>query len=320
VIDARFLPVCVLLAACTGSSAAPPATPDAGPALAAQDAPAVDTPAAPADPLRCDAPEDCAWIEDYQRDVVGRLSGERPIAEGVTLTRRSTPAQRETARQYLLAELRAAGLDADLHSYATGQNVRARLPATTGAAASRIVVGAHYDGVPAGPAAADDGTGVALVLVAARYLSRQARRDHPVEFVLFDQEEVGLLGSAAYANSLRAEGVAVDSMHGFDMLSFDGNGDRAVELWSPSPGLEDLYRLHGTPRGIPVRAVRFASSDHQSFLSRGFAATGVGEEFVGDDHTPHYHRATDTWARVDFDYLARTTRLALAVLADRAVD
>jgi len=110
----------MLLAACTGSSAAPPATPDAGPTLAALDAPAVDTPAAPADPLRCDAPEDCAWIEDYQRDVVGRLSGERPIAEGVTLTRRSTPAQRETARQYLLAELRAAGLDADLHAYATG--------------------------------------------------------------------------------------------------------------------------------------------------------------------------------------------------------
>ena len=48
--------------------------------------------------------------------------------------------------------------------------------------------------------------------------------------------------------------------------------------------------------------------------------TGVGEEFVGDDHTPHYHRATDTWERVDFDYLARTTRLALAVLADRVVD
>jgi len=65
---------------------------------------------------------------------------------------------------------------------------------------------------------------------------------------------------------------------------------------------------------------RQARRDHPSFLSRGFAATGVGEEFVGDDHTPHYHRATDTWERVDFDYLARTTRLALAVLADRVVD
>jgi hypothetical protein len=104
------------------------------------------------------------------------------------------------------------------------------------------------------------------------------------------------------------------------MLSFDGNGDNAVELWSPAAGLEDLYRRHGTPRGIPVRAVRFASSDHQSFLTRGFVATGVGEEFVGNDHTPHYHRVTDTFDRVDFGYLARMTRLALDVLEDRVVD
>ncbi|MFO0625956.1 MAG: M28 family peptidase [Polyangiales bacterium] len=293
-----------------------PDTPDVAPP---HDAPvAVDTP--PADPARCATPDACAWIEDYQRDVVGRLSGERPITPGVTLTRRSSAAQRETARAWLRDELRRVIPDADYLPFATGQNVRATLPATQGGDLPRIIVGAHYDGVPAGPAAADDATGVALVLVAARYLAARPRRDHPVEFVLFDQEEVGLLGSAAYATALRSAGAAVDSAHCFDMLSFDGNGDHAVELWSPAAGLEDLYRRHGAPRGIPVRAVRFASSDHQSFLTRGFVATGVGEEFVGNDHTPHYHRVTDTYDRVDFGYLARMTRLALDVLEDRAVD
>jgi hypothetical protein len=138
--------------------------------------------------------------------------------------------------------------------------------------------------------------------------------------VLFDQEEIGLVGSAAYVSSLRAEGAVVDSAHCFDMLSFDGNRDNAVELWSPAATLQELYALHGTPRGIPVRAVRFTSSDHQSFLTRGLVATGVGEEFVGNDHTPHYHRVTDTFANVDFAYLTRMTRLAMDVLADRAVD
>ena len=145
-------------------------------------------------------------------------------------------------------------------------------------------------------------------------------RDHPIEFVLFDQEEVGLVGSAAYVASLRAGQTAIDGAHCFDMISFDGNGDRAIELWSPSPSLQALYELHGASRGVPVRAVRFTSSDHQSFLARGLSAVGVGEEFVGNDHTPHYHRATDTYDRVDFTYLARMTRLAFAVLADRAVD
>lgn len=323
------LPLAALLLACSQApTSAPPApapAPDATVAdvVSADGAPDVTPDAAPdvpADPWRCATPDACAWVEDYEREVVAKLSGARPIAEGVTLTRRATPAQRETARAYILAELRAAGLDADYHEYATGKNVRARLAPTTASTAPRVVVGAHYDGVPAGPAAADDATGVALVLAAARYLAGLPRRDRAVELVLFDQEETGLLGSAAYVASLRAEGATIDSAHCFDMLSFDGNGDHAVELWSPSPTLQELYQRHGTPRGIPVRAVRFTSSDHQSFLSRALPAVGVGEEFVGNDHTPHYHRATDTYDRVDFGYLARMTRLAFDVLADRAVD
>jgi len=317
----RSLLACAALLLATCTSASPPATPPAPDAARAALDALVAPDAPPPDPRACATPDACTWIEDYQREVVGKLSGAQPIAEGVTLTRRSSAGQRETARAYLRAELRAAGLDAQYHTYATGQNVRAILPPTTTASdAPRIIVGAHYDGVPAGPGAADDATGVALVLVAARYLAALPRRDHPMEFVLFDQEEIGLVGSTAYVATLRAASVAVDSAHTFDMLSFDGNGDNAIELWSPTAGLEDLYRLHGTPRGIPVRAVRFASSDHQAFLRQNLPATGVGEEFVGDDHTPHYHRVTDTYDRVNFSYLASMTRLALDVLADRAVD
>lgn len=312
------------LAACDAAPAAPAApravvdVPAVIDVSAVVDVPvAVDAPA----PRECDTPDACDWIEPYQREVIGRLAGREEVAPGVTLAHRASVAERAAARAYLRDALAARGLDVSLRAYATGQNVVASLPATAGAtAAARIVVGAHYDSVPAGPGAADDGTGVAIVLAAARYLAELPRRDHPVDFVLFDQEEVGLVGSAVYAGALREQEAAVDSVHCFDMVSFDGDGDGAVELWSPSAGLEDLYRLHGTPRGVPVRAVTFASSDHQSFLRRGFAAVGVGEEFVGGDHTPHYHRATDTFDRIDFAYLGRITRLALDVLADRVVD
>ncbi len=303
------------LAACDGSVSPPRATTVDATVDATIDATADTTNSSP------DAGE---WIEAYQREVIGRLAGTTEISPGVTLAHRASVTERSAAREYLRDELVARGLRATLSAYSTGQNVVVRLAATPGgpleAAASRIVVGAHYDSVTAGPGAADDGTGVAMVMVAARVLSALPRRDHPVDFVLFDQEEVGLIGSAAYATGLVTEGATVDSVHCFDMLSFDGNGDRAVELWSPSPGLEDIYRVHAMPMGIPVRAVRFASSDHQSFLRRGFTAVGVGEEFVGGDHTPHYHRATDTFDRIDFVYLARVTRLVLAVLSDRVTD
>lgn len=55
---------------------------------------------------------------------------------------------------------------------------------------------------------------------------------------------------------------------------------------------------------MPVSAVTFAYSDHQAFIDVGLPATGVGEEFVAKDHTPHYHKATDVFANVSFDHLS----------------
>jgi Zn-dependent M28 family amino/carboxypeptidase len=136
-------------------------------------------------------------------------------------------------------------------------------------------------------------------------------------FVLFDQEEVGLVGSTLYADQLVAEATVVDSVHVFDMISWDGDEDGAAELWSPSPQLEALYVGAGTSLGIPVSAVPFQYSDHQSFLDKGFVTVGVSEEFVGGDYTPHYHQPTDTYDKIEFPYLTSITRLALTVIGSQ---
>ena len=115
-----------------------------------------------------------------------------------------------------------------------GINILATLPATTGATTPIVVVGAHFDSVDS-PAAADDGTGTALVLAAARYFATAPTRTKPIVFALFDAEEVGLLGSHHHATTLFTDDVAVDSVHVIDMISFDGDRDRAVQLWSPTP-------------------------------------------------------------------------------------
>ena len=264
----------------------------------------------------------CDWLDAYQRRIVYQLAGGAEIAPGVTLMRRVSVAERDAARAYLLAELTALGLTAELHAYdggtaaTTGANVVATLPESVGTVdPPAIVVGAHFDGVVAGPAAADNATGVAIVLAAARYLREVPDRRRPITFVLFDQEELGLVGAKAYAASLVAANATLRGAHIFDMLSWDGDGDRAVELWSPSPALESLYRAHGPAAGTPIQSVAFKFSDHQAFLDAGFPATGVGEEFVGGDHTPHYHQATDTIENVSFAHLAVVTHLVLAVLA-----
>jgi hypothetical protein len=287
-----------------------------------------------AHPVRVDAAPDaapgcepCDWLDEYQRRIVNQLAGGAEIAPGVTLEHRVSVDERDATRTYLLAELTALGLTAELAPYdggtpnTTGANVVARLPETVGTAdPPPIVVGAHFDGVSAGPAAADNATGVAIVLAAARHLRDVRGRRRPVVFVLFDQEELGLVGSEAFVAELVRAQTGLHSAHIFDMLSWDGDGDRAVELWSPSPALEALYRAHGPAAGTPIQSVTFAHSDHQSFLAAGFPAVGVGEEFVGGDHTPHYHQATDTVENVSFAHLAVVTHLALAVLQTAATE
>jgi len=268
----------------------------------------------------CTALGPCDWLADYQRRIVSTLGGTLEIAPGVMLQHRASIAERDYARTFLLAEFTALSItpvraDYTFQSF-SGANVIATLPATAPAndALPAILVGAHFDGVAAGPGAADNATGVAIVLAAARYLATVPTRNRPIIFALFDQEELGLIGSKAYVASLTQATTQLRGAHVFDMLAWDGDGDHAVELWSPSPALEALYMTHGPAANTPIQKVTFASSDHKAFLDGGYPAVGIGEEFVGGDHTPHYHKATDTVANVQFDHLAVVTRLAFAVL------
>jgi hypothetical protein len=71
----------------------------------------------------------------------------------------------------------------------------------------------------------------------------------------------------------------------------------------------------GSPR-VPNRSGRVhpPRSHHESFRDRGIAAVGLTEEYVGGDTSPHNHRATDTAATVNLDYLELAARLAGQVI------
>lgn len=259
----------------------------------------------------------CAtWIEDYERDVVYKLAGATPISEGVVLEQRYSQSQRETTRGFLEAELEAHGLAPQRHGYGSGAgaNIFAELAATS-ETRETIVVGAHFDSVQVSPGAGDDGTGTALVLSAARYFASQPERRANYIFAFFDQEELGLVGSRAFASKLIDDATDVSAVHIFDLVSWDEDEDSAIELWSPAPQLQALYELVGAEYGIPVQSVEFASSDHTSFIEAGFDAVGASEEFVGGDFNPNYHTAGDTADQVNYAYLARMTEFAIDVLS-----
>jgi hypothetical protein len=72
---------------------------------------------------------------------------------------------------------------------ATVENIVAMPPGTSNV----VLLTAHYDSVPAGPGASDDGVGVAVLLETARALGVHSR----VGYVITDGEEAGLLGAEA---------------------------------------------------------------------------------------------------------------------------
>lgn len=294
----------IAVAACGGGGDDDSASPDAGDGVdGGESCAALAAPSLP-------------WLDDHLAEVARRLSGAEEIGAGVSLSDRASMVNRATARDYLAAELDALGLDAELHDYGDGTNVWARLAGDTSGAAA-IVVGAHYDSVPNSPGADDNATGVAVVLAAARYLAEVDCRQRDVIVALFDEEEIGLVGSAEFAALLVADAVDVLAVHTIDQLGWDEDGDGVIELEKPGPGLAALYGDAATAGGFDATLVPTATptSDHEAFRQLGMNAVGVTEEYVGGDTTPHFHTPGDTFDTLHLDYLSESARLVLFAIA-----
>jgi hypothetical protein len=249
------------------------------------------------------------WHAEHLDDIVAAMSGEAQLG-GTTLPDRATPQRRALVAQWLLDQYAALGIAAAPHDYGTGTNIVATIPAT-GASAGTYVLGAHYDSVPGSPGANDNATGVALVTATARYLNELPCRTHDVLVVAFDEEEIGLVGSAAYADQLIADGTPIVSVHTIDQMGWDADGDRIIEIERPDPGLVAFYEdvLPLVPDVGGVTTTDTGSTDHVSFRDAGFAAVGITEEYASGDTTPHYHLPSDTYETVDFAYLRATSTL-----------
>lgn len=114
------------------------------------------------------------------------------------------------------------------------ENVIAHAPAPR--VGDVVLLVAHYDSVPAGPGASDDGMGVATMLEIARAV-RNDKLPNRVTFLLTDGEEAGLLGAEAFAadESLMRDVAAV--------INVEMRGTRGVSnMFETSPGNRWLIR------------------------------------------------------------------------------
>ena len=183
------------------------------------------------------------------------------------------------------------------------------------------------------PGATDDASGTAAVLELARIMSRY-EFDKSIMFIAFSAEEVGLLGSKAYAAEAKEKKIAIEAVLNNDIIgsTVSGNGrmeSAMVNVYSDGP--EDSasramarYTKEIGERYVPSMRVnlvfrrdRFGrGGDHTSFADAGFAAVRVT---TPAENYSHQHNATDTLENASVPYIAKVTKINGAVLASLAL-
>ena len=228
------------------------------------------------------------------------------------------------ARDRLLAELRRLGYAPEVQrTFSCGrygacgevENVAARLEGER--AGKAVLLLTHYDSVPAGPGAADDGAGVAALLEVARALREGPRPPRPVIFLADDGEEGGLLGAAAFLGEhpwAREVGAVVNlearGTSGPSLMFETGEGDR----W--------LARRLARALRRPVTSSLFASvyrllpsdTDLSVFLPGRLPALNFA--FIGE--ASRYHTPLDDLAHLDPRSLQHQGENALAMVRSLA--
>lgn len=274
---------------------------------------------------------DAAFISNIgsiQKDVVSKLSGDKAIKDSIFLLQRASPNERKIVAGYLTNFLLDLGWEIDNHYYKStngnlfldlffspnkGVNVVGILPATT-VSEEYVVFGGHYDSKRGSPGAIDNATGVALSLGLACELTQLKERNINFMVVLFDQEEDGAIGSKAFARKLKTNNTNVHSVHTIDMVGWDANDNRALEIQLPNTYLKNLYNEVSENYDNKIHVVSYLSSDYESFLDLDFTTVGISEECSMGDTTPFYHKSTDTYDTVNFDYLSLSTHFMYSIM------
>jgi Zn-dependent M28 family amino/carboxypeptidase len=197
-----------------------------------------------------------------------------------------------------------AGTPLTVH-FKTDNNINQRIDydiiaeTTTGDPNRMLMVGAHIDGVTAGPGINDDGSGTAMNLTIAHQLKKLGvATKYRVRFGWFSGEEQGLYGSQAYANQLNTlETSRFAGMLDYDMIASTNYIPFVYTDGATVPSAETIlgglhidylkqkFGIDSTPYIFDNR------SDYAGFRTRGVPATGLytGAETVKTaDHVAKY--------------------------------
>lgn len=185
---------------------------------------------------------------------------------------------------------------------------------------SAVLYGAHYDHVGYGSkrtslgeiglihnGADDNASGVSAILELCRHWKHQPPQQNVV-IVLWDAEELGLLGSKHFAKSPTFPMERISLAINVDMIGQLTDGTLEVHGWRSGIGLRSLIANANLEHRIPLeyKDQIKANSDHYAFLDSGIPAvmfhTGLHDR---------YHRPTDDAETLDYSGASRIMEFIL---------
>lgn len=203
------------------------------------------------------------------------------------------------------------------------------------------IIGAHYDSVPQTPGADDNGSAVAAMLGCAKAV---ANLNLPVCFVAFNLEEEGLEGSKSFVNEfIKQEKAKVKIAHILEMVGYCDHSEGSqnlpkglpVKLVRPAGDFLAIVANKHSNRilqetvqtattyvdDLPVLGLQvfmgmerifkdLRRSDHAPFWDARYPAFMWTD--TSEFRNPHYHQPTDTPDTLDYEFLAKVTKLLIA--------
>jgi hypothetical protein len=211
----------------------------------------------------------------------------------------------------------------------TGRNVSGYLPATTSPAAGPkpwVALGAHYDHLGTGGnglslaskeqagrihgGADDNASGTAAVLAVGETLSKE-RRHRNIVLNFWSGEELGLLGSAAFASRPPIPLADIEAYLNFDMVGRMQDNKLNVQASGSSPVWDKMIEQANVKAGFDLRLQPdpYQPTDVQTFNMASIPSLN----FFTGSHVD-YHKPSDTADKIQYEDLDRIVGFAAAIL------
>jgi hypothetical protein len=194
---------------------------------------------------------------------------------------------------------------------------------------SVAILGGHYDNIVGTgdpfsivPGANDNASGVAAALEVARVMKKNNYiPKNTIRFIAFGSEELGLLGSNAYAADAATNNVKVKFMLNNDMIAYEPDNNKAD--WSVNimdyPDSEFLL-TEAEQLCSKYTILKYFNdnthnkqSDSYPFFTNGYKALF----FFSQKIDPNYHTLNDLASNCNFEYCREIVKISCAILVDK---